>query len=196
MYERVYNNNLAFVDLLFNLIVGIAFLFIVSFLLINDPTKEENVRPMAEYMVILTWEGQKNSDIDLWMEGPSGVVGFQSPNSGFMYLDKDDLGHRNDYIFKDGKREVLFVNREIINIRGIQEGEYIVNIHYYGGPDAAKPVNTSLEVIKLNPFAIVHESSQIMQRRGQERTVVRFKMDEKGNPSGISFLKKSLVYRY
>ncbi len=196
MYERVYNNNLAFVDLLFNLIVGIAFLFIVSFLLINDPTKEENVRPMAEYMVILTWEGQKNSDIDLWMEGPSGVVGFQSPNSGFMYLDKDDLGHKNDYIFKDGKREVLFVNREIINIRGIQEGEYIVNIHYYGGPDATKPVNTSLEVIKLNPFAIVYESSQIMQRRGQEKTVVRFKMDEKGNPAGISFLKKSLVYRY
>ena len=110
MYERVYNNNLAFVDLLFNLIVGIAFLFIVSFLLINDPTKEENVRPMAEYMVILTWEGQKNSDIDLWMEGPSGVVGFQSPNSGFMYLDKEYLGHKNEYIFKNGKKEFLFVN--------------------------------------------------------------------------------------
>ena len=71
MYERNYTSNLAFVDLLFNLIVGIAFLFIISFLLINDPTKEENVRPMAEYMVILTWEGEKNSDIDLWMEGPS-----------------------------------------------------------------------------------------------------------------------------
>jgi len=196
MYEKNYTSNLAFVDLLFNLIIGIAFLFIISFLLINDPTKEENVRPMAEYMVILTWEGEKNSDIDLWMEGPSGVVGFQKPNSGYMFLDKDDLGHRNDYIYKNGKREILFINREIINIRGIEAGEYIVNLHYYGGPDSSKQVQTNLEVIKLNPFAIIHESSQVMKKRGQESTIVRFKMDNKGNFSGLSFLKKTLVYKY
>ena len=195
MYDIRYSNNLAFVDLLFNLIVGIVFLFIVSFLMINDPKKAENVEPMAEYMVILSWDADKDADIDLWIEGPSGVVGFQTPVSGSMYLDKDDLGHRNDYVFVDGKREPLYINREIINIRGFESGEYIINIHYYSAKKTYEEINANLEVIKLNPFSVVHESSSRLLSRGQEKTVVRFQMSHDGNYSGISQLPKSIVYR-
>ena len=84
MFQTKYANNFAFIDLLFNLIVGISFLFIISFLLINDPKREENTEPLAEYMVILSWDSEIDVDIDLWIDGPSGVVGFQSPVSGFM----------------------------------------------------------------------------------------------------------------
>ena len=45
---RKYSSNLAFVDLLFNLILGFVFLFVVSFLLINDPTKKDNVEEKKE----------------------------------------------------------------------------------------------------------------------------------------------------
>ena len=195
MFQTKYANNFAFIDLLFNLIVGISFLFIISFLLINDPKREENTEPLAEYMVILSWDSEIDVDIDLWIDGPSGVVGFQSPVSGFMYLDKDDLGHRNDSVWRDGEQHVLKLNREIVNIRGFHSGEYIVNIHYYGGPESYKTVNANVEVIKLNPFSIVHESSQELFKRGQEKTIVRFTMDGQGHYSNINFLKKAIVYQ-
>ena len=62
---RKYSSNLAFIDLLFNLILGFVFLFVVSFLLINDPTKKDNVEAKAEYMIIMSWDADKDVDIDL-----------------------------------------------------------------------------------------------------------------------------------
>ena len=94
-----YSSNLAFIDLLFNLILGFAFLFIVAFLLINDPTETADVEANVEYMITMSWEGEKDIDLDLWIEGPSGLVGFRDPSQGFMNLDRDDLGHRTDTIF-------------------------------------------------------------------------------------------------
>ena len=127
-----YNSNLAFVDLLFNLILGFAFLFTVAFLLINDPTEEEVVEAKAEYMIVMSWDGEKDVDMDLWVQGPEGLVGFRSPNVGFVNLDRDDLGHRNDKINAGTSQErIVYVNREIINIRGFQQGEYIVNGHMF-----------------------------------------------------------------
>ena len=123
-------SNLAFIDLLFNMILGFAFLFIIAFLMINDPKKEENLKPVVEYMIILTWSNELDVDIDLWVHGPAGRVGFQNPNEGFMYLDKDDLGHRNDTVINyDGSRRIAYINREVVNIRGFDEGEYLSLIH-------------------------------------------------------------------
>ena len=195
MFNSRYSNNLAFVDLLFNFIIGLTFLFIVSFLMINEPKREDNTEPMAEYMIILSWDAESDVDIDLWIHGPSGVVGFQTPVSGFMYLDKDDLGHRNDYVWVNGEKKILKLNREIVNIRGFHSGEYVVNIHYYGGPEAYKEVPANVEVIKLNPFSVVYEASPKLIKRGQEETIVRFTMDGEGNYSNINQLKKTIVYQ-
>ena len=74
-----YSSNLAFIDLLFNLILGFAFLFIVAFLLINDPTETADIEANVEYMITMSWEGEKDIDLDLWIEGPSGLVGFRDP---------------------------------------------------------------------------------------------------------------------
>ena len=72
---------------------------------------------MSEYMVILNWDEKKNVDLDLWLQGPSGVAGFQSPVKGYVYLDKDDLGHRNDSVYgMSGTEEILYINREIMNM--------------------------------------------------------------------------------
>ena len=122
---RNYNSNLAFVDLLFNLILGFVFLFIISFILINDPEKKESIEQKAEYMIILSWDDDLNNDIDLWVQGPSGTVGFRNPQQGNMFLDKDDLGHRNDAIVNGGVEKIIYINREVTSIRGFQKGEYI-----------------------------------------------------------------------
>ena len=77
MRRYQYTSNLAFIDLLFNLILGFVFLFTVSFLLINDPTEDLESPQKAEYMAILQWDGDRDIDMDLWMEGPEGLVGFR-----------------------------------------------------------------------------------------------------------------------
>ena len=41
--ERKYHSNLAFNDLLFNVMLGFVLLFIIAFLLINPPTKKDEV---------------------------------------------------------------------------------------------------------------------------------------------------------
>lgn len=191
---RNYSSNLAFIDLLFNLILGITFLFIVAFILINDPEEKEAIDPKAEYMIVLTWDNEADIDIDLWVDSPSGIVGFRSPQQGHVHLDKDDLGHRNDYIYSQNKEpEIVYINREVVTVRGIQAGEYTINAFYYFAKQNYTQVTVNVEVIKLNPFAIVYEGSKKMDTRGQEETMVRFSMKEDGSFYGVNNLPKEIV---
>lgn len=195
--KKRYNSNLAFIDLLFNLILGFVFLFVVSFLLINDPTKKNEVENKAEYMIILSWDNDKDVDIDLWVEGPSGKVGFRSPQMGFLYLDKDDLGHKNDIINGGTKKEkIIYINREVINVRGFQAGEYVVNAHYYfTQAKQGENVNVSVEVLKLNPYQEVYKGTKEFKYRGQEETFVRFSMNSDGYVTDINELPKIIVMK-
>ena len=193
---RKYSSNLAFVDLLFNLILGFVFLFVVSFLLINDPTKEAHVEEKAEYMIIMSWNNDRGVDVDLWVEGPEGLVGFRNTQQGFMNLDRDDLGHRNDIIRKGPNAgQIVEINREVVNIRGFQPGEYVVNAHYYFtnlGPVKSR-IQVDVEVIKLNPYSQVFLGTREFSFRGEEQTFVRFTMKPDGTYYGVNTLKKDLV---
>ena len=191
--KRTYNSNLAFIDLLFNLILGFVFLFIISFILINDPVKNEGVEQKAEFMIILSWDAQANKDIDLWIEGPLGNVGFTTPQQGNMFLDRDDLGHRNDTYFENEVRKIVHINREVVNIRGIMSGEYIVNAFYYSNGDEDILTNVSVEVVKLNPYVQIYEGTKLFKSRAQEETFVRFTLDSVGNVKNINYLPKDIV---
>ena len=88
-----YKSTLAFTDLLFNVLIGFAFLFIIAFILINPITEEAHIKAKAEFMVIMEWDDKSNYDIDLWMQDPlDTIVGFPNKESGWLHLDKDDLG--------------------------------------------------------------------------------------------------------
>ena len=47
-----------------------------------------------------------------------------------MHLDRDDRGNVNDTIDFDGKTIDNPLNQEIVTIRVVVPGEYIVNVHY------------------------------------------------------------------
>ena len=94
-----YASSTAFTDLLFNIVVGVTFLFMLAFLLINPVTKKNNVESKADYLIILTWDEKTDHDIDLWIRDPlNKIMSFISKDVGFMHLDRDDLGSRNDKI--------------------------------------------------------------------------------------------------
>ena len=104
-----YKSSLAFTDLLFNILLGFAFMFLIAFILINPIQKDADIEVKAEFMIIMEWDDQSAYDIDLWMMDPVGnIVGFPNMNAGLLHLDKDDLGQSNDtVILADGSTKII-----------------------------------------------------------------------------------------
>jgi len=211
-----YKSSIGFTDMLFNILVGFAFLFIVAFLLIKPEDKKEDFERRAEFVVVMEWDHDQPDDIDLYVRDPIGkIASFRTPNVNFMHLDKDDLGYANDVVMnKNGVVSKININREVITIRGIIPGEYIVNAHYYStrriekamsvlraerageaeviehdrfltnSGQAKAPVTVKIEVHKVNPYKILWMGELPFGSRGQEETFVRFTVDKMGNLVG------------
>jgi hypothetical protein len=210
--KNKYISTLALTDLLFNLILGFVFLFLISFLLINKPEKTADVEKKAEMIVIMHWEDMHEADIDLWVQTPHGTVNFVQPTRGNVFLDKDDLGTRNDWYWKpNGELEVVRINREVVTFRALEVGDYTINAHYYSSapavfpkqlveegwlkenPSMRGPANVTVEVIRLNPFYIVHTSSHILEEKGAQKTFINFELDDLGVVRNINYLPKNLI---
>jgi len=72
-------------------------MFILAFMLINPIAKKHNFDPKAEYMVVMSWDPQSTTDIDMWVQDNlNNIVSFRTKNIALMHLDRDDLGYRND----------------------------------------------------------------------------------------------------
>ena len=133
MNNEKYKSTIGFTDLLFNILVGFAFLFIIAFILIKPEAKKHDFERRAEFVVVLEWDHDQSDDIDLYVQDPTGGrVSFRNPIVNFMHLDKDDLGYVNDIVMNvDGTITKVNINREVVTIRGIIPGEHIINVHYY-----------------------------------------------------------------
>lgn len=203
--HRSYGSQVAFIDLLFNTLVGFVFLFILAFILINPIAKKSNVEVVAEFIVKISWPTNSPDDIDLWMRDPLGnYVGFRSKDAGLMTLERDDLGIANDTVYDpNGKRITVNVNQETITIRGIVPGEYILNVHYYAdkpiiqdlGHQDYPVVPVKVQIEKINPYNIVFAKEVKLNRRGQEVTVTRFTVTEEGSVENFTELPYGIVQK-
>ena len=203
--HRSYGSQVAFIDLLFNTLVGFVFLFVMAFILINPIAKKSNVEVVAEFIIKIQWPSDSPDDIDLWMRDPLGnYVGFKSKDVGLMSLSRDDLGTSNDTVFDpQGTPIKVFRNEEMVTIRGIIPGEYIVNVHYYNKKVPIKnsdekeyyPMPVQVQIEKINPYNVVYAREVFLQRKGQEITVVRFTVNEDGSVSDFNTLNYGIVER-
>ena len=65
MFDRNrYKSSIGFTDMLFNILVGFAFLFIVAFLLIKPEQKKADFERKAEFVVVMEWDKGAHGDID------------------------------------------------------------------------------------------------------------------------------------
>ena len=195
-----YKSTIGFIDLLFNILVGFAFLFIVAFILIKPESKKKDFERRAEYIVVLEWDKGVPDDLDLYVRDPlGGLVSFRYPRVNFSHLDKDDLGSRNDsVIMSDGTLKTIPINREVVTIRGIIPGEWIINAHYYSSYNLIrtkkKALNVKVELHKVNPYSILGIWEKKYYRKGQEETFVRFTIDTEGKMVGsFRYLNKKFV---
>ena len=207
MNNEKYKSTIGFTDLLFNILVGFAFLFIIAFLLIKPEAKKKDFDRNAEFVVVMEWDKEAKGDIDLYVEDPLGAkCSFRQTVANFMHLDKDDLGSANDTVVNaDGTVSTVKINREVITIRGIIAGEYTINVHYYSERDysrvenvmrkkKSKELTVKIELHKVNPYTIMWVGEKIFHSKGQEETFVRFRLDKDGTVlSPFTFEKKKFV---
>ena len=197
MNNERFKSTIGFTDLLFNILVGFAFLFIIAFLLIKPEAKKKDFDRRAEYIVVMEWDAGAKDDIDLYVEDPlGGLASFRHPNVNFMHLDKDDLGSRNDTtVMADGSTTTIKINREVITIRGIIPGEWIINAHYYSAYEYASAngdsviiskskkdysITVRVELHRVNPYQILWVGDKKFTTKGQEETFLRWRIDKMG----------------
>ncbi len=184
-----------FTDLLFNALLAFTFLFLVAIMFLNPPAKSGIIDPKAEYIITVKWADFSGDDIDTWVEDPQGrVVWFRSMSQGFMHLDRDDRGIANDIILVDGQEITNPLNQEVVTIRKVVPGEYVVNLHYYQS-ESGEPVTAKVRVVKVNPkLEIIYYGNVAMPQVGDERTAVRFRIREDGTIGSVNTsLAKKLV---
>ena len=211
MNNERFKSTIGFTDLLFNILVGFAFLFIIAFLLIKPEAKKKDFERRAEYIVVLEWDAGAKDDIDLYVEDPlGGIASFRHPRVNFMHLDKDDLGVRNDTtVMADGSTTTIKINREVMTIRGIIPGEWVINAHYYSAYAYASAngdsviiskskddysITVRVELHRVNPYQILWVGEKKFTTKGQEETFLRWRIDKIGDIiSPFTFQKKSYI---
>ena len=183
-----------FTDLLFNALLGFTLLFFISILFMNPIAKLGNITYKAEYIITVSWPENQPDDIDLWVEDPYGErVSYLQKEAGWLHLDRDDQGNLNDMVLINGVEVVHPINQEVVTIRGILSGEYVVNLHYYQS-QSNTPVTANLRVEKVNPLLrLVYIDQVTLDNVDDEKTVLRFELDANGEIVGISQLEKILT---
>jgi hypothetical protein len=110
-----------------------------------------------------------------------------------MHLDRDDRGTLADRITIDGKNIENPSNQEIVTIRGIMGGEYVVNLLHYKA-NFVVPLKTKVKIEKINPrVQTVYFGDHFLTKTGHELTAVRLFLDDKGNVKDLSFIEKLLI---
>ena len=171
---------------------GLAVLLLLLIFHINKPGElaRGDLEVQPSVIVEITWPPGWNTDVDLWVQAPGDVpVGYSNKGGLIFNLLRDDLGRVGD---------PTGINYEIAFSRGIPPGEYTVNVHLFRNAEGTLPVPVNAVVsVKPKPQAQARQilaSKVALTRHGQELTVFRFTLDEKGalEPGSVHSLPKPL----
>jgi hypothetical protein len=180
--------------MLFKALQVVAFLFFLAVLAMAPKASEGKVDSKAEFIVTMDWPDNSPDDVDLMVQDPAEEIAwYRHKEAGFLTLDRDDRGGVHDTILISGRRASTPIREEVLTIRGIVAGEYVVNVSQYVAA-SHKPVPVNVRVQKLNPVArVIYEGQVKVDHRGDEKTAVRFSLDAKGDVTDINHRDKSLL---
>ena len=176
-----------FTDMLFNVLLGFAFMVFIAFSLINPTAKTGAVDVKGEFLITMNWPDNDPNDMDLYVQDPTGnVAWYWQKQAGLMSLERDDRGDYRNTITVNGRKIRVPLRQEMTTIRGIIPGEYVVNAtEYMQMKKGVVPVTVKVE--KLNPVAsVVYYGTHEFDHKGQEETYVRFTVDAGGNVTDVN----------
>jgi hypothetical protein len=190
---------IATVDVCINLVLVFAVLLKLSLLAMNVESAEstqKRLKSSALFLIKVVWPGESDDDVDTYVSDPlSHLVFFKRLQDGLMNLDRDDTGASSNLItLPDGRVAKSAYNEEQVEIRGLIEGEYIVNVHMYrkSTPTPTKVIVTLYKVAEGEDVQI-HERVLTLARQPQEMTAFRFTVTKSGEVADINELPKSLI---
>ena len=142
-----------FIDVLFCCLL---MLVAILFLLKTEEEKTKSRPPNVIYEVVLTWDGESEDDLDLYVKAASGhIASFNRREGGqgsLISLDHDALGKRRNNTLAQGQEgTVIQFNEEITSFRGVTAGENVVTVHVYSKRDEQPTVGT-IKLIKIKPY--------------------------------------------
>ena len=165
------------------LVVGI-FAIIITALVITlaaattEPAKEN---PAAEFVVNLRWDDKRDVDLDLWMQDQNGqIIFYNTRETANISLDRDSRGFiSNRSTLSDGS-VVESPNHEVIAIRAIMPGDYIIAVCYYTGDN--REIDATVDVEKMNPTVTDIVTKHIhLNKVDDAMNVVAFHVDKDGS---------------
>ena len=182
-----------FIDVLFCCLL---MLVAILFLLKTEEDKTKSRPPNVIYEVVLTWDGESEDDLDLYVRAASGhTVSFNRREGGqgsLISLDHDALGKRRNNTLGEGQEgTVIPFNEEVVSFRGVTAGENIVTVHVYAKRDEGSTKGT-IKLIKIKPFKEVVTKERQFATTGEEIIGFRFRTDKDGNVLEINELPANL----
>ena len=183
-----------FTDLLFNALLGFAFMFAIAFMLINSSEEEGNINTKAEVLISVQWPNEHPDDVDAVVEDPQGkLVWYHNRDSGLMHLDRDDRGNLADNINIKGDVVSSPINQETVTVRGLQSGENVINLLHYKS-NFKEPLPVTVKVEKLNPTVeLIYYGQHFLNGVGDEITALRFLVNGDKEVAEINQLPKRLL---
>lgn len=172
------------IDLLFNLLITFVALFFLSFVLIADPTEdEEKVDSDSLFIITMTWE--EDNDIDIWLQLPTNERLFYGRReAGPAHLDLDVVAVRK-YIAPDGTVYEVRPNQEIVTIRGFSlEGLHTLNAHFFGGVNVPTTVQVTVTDVKMK--RVVWAGTKELSAVGTEVHFVQLDIEKRRKGSGYN----------
>ncbi|MGH7118156.1 MAG: hypothetical protein ACREFP_04065 [Acetobacteraceae bacterium] len=122
----------------------------------------------------MSWQMSANADMDLWVRAPGDTpVGYSHMGGEHCNLLRDDLGRHLDPESR---------NEEMTICRGVDPGEWVVDVMLYRSYDGQVPVKVTVTVTRLAGAATQMLSRTVeVPAQGDQVTVFRFRLDAHGD---------------
>lgn len=172
-------------------LLALAVILLADSMLVHSAKTAEaskSVQP-GSVLIQLYWDPSADADIDLWVKAPdTGPVGFSNKTLGSLALMRDDMGRGHT---ADSRNYELTVGS------GLHAGEYICNAEFYSTWDNRMPVHVRLTAQVFGPHGPVDvgEATGALSAPGAEITLLRFRLDDKGDvvPGSLNALPYPLA---
>lgn len=152
--------------------------FVVNMAPKKPKADEAAIKSPGSIAVYVSWP-TGDTDVDLWVKSPDDQQGVGYSNKageGFALL-RDDLGDQGD------KAPANFENAFT---RSLSPGEYIINLHGYRLREGPVTVNWEVTIARPGQKPETYRQGDVALAMGQERTIIRFRVDDKGRATGDS----------
>ena len=154
------------------------------------------IETLGFYAVKAVWAKDSNDDVDLYVRDPQGhIVYFANQDAGLLHLEYDDMGTgiSGTYTLPSGKKVVVHENSERTVVRGVDTGEYTVNLQMYR-KDSTGPVRVTVQLWRLRGNdTVAYERTVALSRKGQEETAFRITMRGSGDVGSFNTLPRKFV---